>query len=345
MWRLFNWLKSKEAEKPAAARRESRLLNPANPGIEEDEETHAALRQLENHLFCWLLDASPAQVERDTPHAPAILQALQQRIADNGLMELPRQPSVLPMLIRALSDDNVSRKELSDIILADPALTDQLLHMANSPFFLPGEQHIESVEHAIFLLGINGVRSVASAAVLRPMMTARNSQEALFAQRVWRWGLACARSAELIAHARGSDGNAFFLVGLLPSLAYITIRREVARLYKSECPGVALEPAVIRSALRSYDWPAAQIVATKWDLPPRYHAFLLTAERPAPGIEHTPLNDGIILGTREVLRHAHQRNLPEDRLIAALQMDPDQFQTIRDTLLNMLRDGAAPKAG
>ncbi|BES72748.1 hypothetical protein RE428_37660 [Marinobacter nanhaiticus D15-8W] len=343
MWRLFSWLKPKAPEKQAVTRRESGLLNPANPNIDDEEETHAALRQLENHLFCWLLDASPAQVERDTAHAPVILEALQQRVIDNGLAELPRQPAVLPMLMRALSNDNVSRKELSEIILSDPALTDQLLHMANSPFFLPGEQHIESVEHAIFLLGINGVRSVASAAVVRPMMTARSSQEALFAQRVWRWGLACARSAELIADARGGDGNAFFLVGLLPSLAYITIRREVARLYKSECPGVAMEPAVMRSALRSCDWATAQIVATKWELPPRYHAYLLTAERPAPQSEHTPLNDGIILGTREVLRHAQQRNLPEDQLVAALQMDPDQFQTIRNALVNMLRNGAAPK--
>lgn len=343
MWRVFNWLKSKEADK-TEVRREYGLLNPANPATEDESETHAALRQLESYLFCWLLDASPAQVERDTPHAPAILQALQERIKNNALMELPRQPNVLPMLISALSDENVSRQTLSEIILADPALTDQLLHVANSPFFLPGEQHIESVENAIFLLGINGVRSVASAAVLRPMMTARHSQEALFAQRVWRWGLACARSAELIAQARDADSNAFFMVGLLPSLAYITIRREVARLYKSEHPGIAPEPAVIRSALRHYAWPTAQIVATKWDLPPRYHAFLLTAERPAPSSEHTPLNDGIILGTREVLRHAHQRNLPEERLIDALHMDQQQFKTIRASLLNMLRDTPPPGA-
>ena len=191
MWRLLDWLKPKEADTHASTRRGYGLLNPANPHINDDEQVHAALRQMENHLFCWLLDANPPLVERDMPHAPGILQALHQRIADNGLMELPRQPAVLPMLTRALSDDNVSRKELSDIILADPALTDQLLHMANSPFFLPGEQPIESVEQAILLLGINGVRSVASAAALRPMMTARISQEALFAQRVWRWGLAC----------------------------------------------------------------------------------------------------------------------------------------------------------
>lgn len=345
MWRLFNWFKPKEAHSSAMPRREPGLLNPARPNADTVDETHAALQQLEGHLFCWLLEASPAQIECDTPNSPAIIQALEQRIADNALMELPRQPAVLPMLIRALADEHVSRHELTRIVLADPALTDQLLHVANSPFFLPGEQHIESVEHAVFMLGINGVRSVASAAVLRPMMTARNSQEALFAQRVWRWGLACARSAELIANARGADGNTFFMVGLLPALAYITIRREIARLYKSECPGTELEPAVIRTALRRSDWATAQMIATKWDLPPRYHAFLLTAERPATQSEHTPLNDGMILGTREVLRQAHQRNLPEEQLVKALHMDRQQFQTIRAALLNMLRDTPPPNPG
>ncbi|WP_148863995.1 HDOD domain-containing protein [Marinobacter fonticola] len=345
MWRLFNWLKPKDADQPATLRRESGLLNSARPNEDAEDATRHALRQLESHLFSWLLDATPAQINQDTPHEPVIRQALQERIADNALVELPRQPAVLPKLIRALSDENVSRHELSEIVLADPALTDQLLHVANSPFFLPGEQHIESVEQAIFLLGINGVRSVASAAVLRPMMTARNSQEALFAQRVWRWGLACARAAELIANTRGADGNTFFMVGLMPSLAYITLRREVARLYKSEYPGEVMDPAVVRSALRHCSWATAQIIATKWDLPPRYHAYLLAAERPAPHTEHTPLNDGIILGTREVLRHAHQRNLPEEHLITALQLDKNQFQSIRDALLNMLRDPSRPNAG
>lgn len=342
MWRLFQWFKPKTDNPSTVRRQNGGLLNAAGTDPADEEPTRGALTQLENHLFCWLLDASPAELERDTPDAPGVLTQLQSRLDDGKLMELPRQPAVLPMLMRALSSEDISRHELANIILGDPALTDQLLHVANSPFFRPSDQPIESVEHAIFLLGLDGVRSVAAAAVMRPMMTARSNQEALFAQRVWRWGLACARAAELIARSQGADGNAFFLVTLVPALAYITLRREVTRIYRGQDQAALPEPAVIRTALRNHEWDVARLLSVRWDLPPQYQAYLMTAERPAPNGPHTPINDGIILGTREVLRHAHQRNLPEDQLLRALQMDEPTFVKIRTALLTMLREAPHP---
>ncbi|MGP4845549.1 HDOD domain-containing protein [Marinobacter sp. 1Y8] len=341
MWRLFNWLSPKHTQQKSPAPSQSRLLNAGR--ITETKisaETRNALHGLEGHLFCWLLDVSPAQINQTSPNEALVLAELDRRLTKTVLEELPRQPAVLPALMGALSDRDVKRSHLAKIILGDPSLTDQLLHVANSPFFKPGEQQIESVEHAIFLLGIDGIRSVASAAALRPMMTARTSQEALFAQRVWRWGLSCARASELIANAQGTDANAYFLVGLLPSLAYITLRREVQRIYRAKLPEVTVEPSVIRKALRRYDWHTAQIIAEKWNLPPRYHAHLLAAERPSPRSEHTPLNDGIIMGTREVLRHAHQRNLSDEVLRQAIPLSERQFDEVRSALLLMLREGA-----
>ncbi|WP_111494714.1 HDOD domain-containing protein [Marinobacter bohaiensis] len=339
MWRLFNWLKPKiPASVPETAPPLDTKPDAPDGPDPDNQPSHSALDQLENHLFCWLLDAGPATIERDTPMTPVVLTALADQLRSGALNELPRQPNVLPMLLRALTHEDVSRKELAEIILADPALTDQLLHMSNSPFFRPGEHLIETVEQAIFRLGLDGVRSVAAAAVMRPMMTARNSHEALFAQRVWRWGLACARSAELIANARGDDGNAFFLVGLIPAMAHLTLYREVVRLYRERQDGAAPEPAVIHAALRANDWTVTRLLAVAWNLPPRYQAHLLSTERPVRGRTHTPLNDGMILGTREVLRDAHQRNLPEDVLVEALALAPDEFERIRALLLNMLRD-------
>ncbi|TBW50753.1 HDOD domain-containing protein [Marinobacter halodurans] len=342
MWRLFQWFKPNTADPAKPARRKGGLLNPVGTDPADEELTRSALIHLESHLFCWLLNASPAELARDTPQAPMVLTRLQSELDDDNLTELPRQPAVLPMLMRALSAEDTSRHQLAEIILGDPSLTEQLLHVANSPFFRPSDQPIESVEHAIFLLGLDGVRSVAAAAVMRPMMTARSNHEALFTQRVWRWGLACARAAELIARSRGADGNAFFLVSLVPALAYITLRREVARIYRALDQASLPEASVIRTALRTHEWDVARLLSARWDLPPQYQAYLMTAERPPPRGPHTPINDGIILGTREVLRHAHQRNLPEEQLLRALQLDEPTFVKIRTALLGMLREAPHP---
>lgn len=332
MWRVFRWFKKEQPPTPPAR---SHLLNTAHEAPAGDD-MQLPLRRLEASLFCWLLDVPPHKLRHADANEREVHQEIQQRLRRSGLTELPRKPSVLPQLMSALADENVNRHEVTDIILSDPSLTAQLLDVANSPFFKPGEQSIESVEHAVFMLGLDGIRNVVSAAIMRPMMAARNSQEALFAQRAWRWGLACARSAELIANTRGGDGNGFFMVGLLPALAYITLRREVAHIAKGTGDRVTVTPALIRSLLKAWDWETAQKIADAWNLPPQYHAWLLAAERPAPRTTHSPLNDGIILGTREVLRHANQLNLPEDTLQQALQLNESQFHSIRSALLTML---------
>lgn len=336
---LFSSSRSTTASTP-----ESRLLNPVTTDQGTLETDLTLIDQLEEHLFCWLLDSPPSELRQDPGQWEQILERLRGRLTHGELDELPRQPMTLPMLMKALSDEKTDRAHLADIILNDAALTDQLLQVANSPYFRPGDQTIESVDQAVFLLGQDGIRNVISAAIMRPMMAARNSREALFAQRAWRWGLTCARSAELIARIQGQDTSVNFMAGLLPALSYITLRRELQRICRTE-PGITEPPsALLYAALSRFQWATSQLLANEWNLPPRYHAQLLAAERPAPSQKHTPLNDGIIIGTREVLRHAHQRNMPEEDVLRIIHISGEQFTRVRRVILDVLEAGAKTRA-
>jgi HD-like signal output (HDOD) protein len=343
---IFSWISGLfSSDKPTIAPApESRLLKPVVPANNSPDIDPALIDQLEEHLFCWLLDSPPVALRSDTGRWNDILEKLRWRITNGELDELPRQPMTLPMLMQALSHDNTSRNQLTEIILNDAALTDQLLQIANSPYFRTGDQSIDSVDQAVFVLGLDGIRNVISAAIMRPMMSARNSREALFAQRVWRWGLVCARSTELIAKIQGQDTSVYFMAGLLPALSYITLRRELQRLCRAESELVEPPPALIHIALSRYQWATSQLLANEWNLPPKYHAQLLAAERPAPRQQHTPLNDGIIIGTREVLRHAHQRNMPEDDLLRITHISGEQFTRVRKVILDILEAGAKTRA-
>jgi HD-like signal output (HDOD) protein len=255
--------------KPNQAKPSPRLLNPARQPDQDAQQAPCPTHQLEEHLFCWLLDTPPATLKRELDRDESeILDILEQRIHQQTLEELPRRPRTLPMLTRALSDDRIERKELTDIILSDPALTDQLLHVANSPLFRTGDKPIESVDQAVFILGMNGIRNVISAAVMRPMMAARNSREALFAQRVWRWGLTCARASELVAGLKAGDGSVYFMTGLLPALSYITLRRELQRICRGSAHPHEPSPALTHQALARLQWSTAQVLANEWNLSP-----------------------------------------------------------------------------
>ncbi|WP_323751798.1 HDOD domain-containing protein [Marinobacter sp.] len=327
-------------KQPEQSAQETRLFSHT---LDEQANTENATAEppprLEEHLFCWLLDAQPAHLKKHVPSADKVLAELGQRLQSNAMEELPRKPGTLPMLMRALSAETTDRKHLTDIILSDPSLTDQLLQVANSPQFKPGDHVIESVDQAVFVLGLNGIKNVIAAAVMRPMIAARNSSEALFAQRAWRWGLTCARSAEMIARIHNDDTSAHFMVGLLPSLAYITIRREITAICRTHNIDSEPEPALLKQALAQYQWATCQLLANIWALPPKYHAWLLTAERPSPTQENWPLLDGLVVGTREVLRHARQRNLAEDELQNIVHISPQQLDQVRAAVLTMLKEG------
>lgn len=301
------------------------------------------LAKLEEHLFCWLLDSSPRKITEPTPFTGKVLRELEIRLESNRLSELPRQPLTLPTLMRTLASETTSLKEVTSIILSDASLTSQVLQVANSPFFKVGDQPVETVDQAVFLLGLDGVRNVASASVMRPMLAARNSTEANFAQRVWRWGLTCARSAELIALTSGQESTSYFMVGLLPALAYLTLRREVQAIVERRFPDQQPTAQMYHEAMARFQWSTAQKIAHAWHLPPRYHALLLTAERPVPGQAHSPLNDGIVLGTREVLRDAHQRNLGDEELQTLLSINGAQLDKIRHLLSRLLAEGLSSR--
>lgn len=341
---FFSWISGfftteKPSPPPAS---EARLFNSVKAMelcAAVDDEQSLAL-QLEENLFCWLLDTGPANLRAESTSSDSVLQELEYRLANNKMEELPRQPMTIPMLMKALSDESGDRHKLSQIILGDPSLTDQILQVANSPYFRAGDHTIESVDQAVFILGMDGIRNVIAAAVMRPMMAARNSREALFSQRAWRWGITCARAAEFIARFQNEDASAHFTVGLLPALAYITIRRELQQICRAQRSGEEPDVVLIRNALARYQWVACQLIAKEWSLPPKYHAYLMAAERPAPDQEQTTLIDGMVIGSREVLRHAHQRNLPEEDLEKIVGLSAEQIGRVRTALKAVLSEGA-----
>ncbi|SET17690.1 MULTISPECIES: HDOD domain-containing protein [Marinobacter] len=345
---LFSWIRARLFQGHGAtdyradsnARVSSAKLPQGDPHADQSREPRD---RLDDHLFCWLLDCSPRQLGTPSPFTGKILREIENRLDQNRLEELPRQPLTLPILMRTLGSESTTRKDVSGIILSDAALTDQVLQVANSPFFKAGDQIVETVDQAVFLLGLDGIRNVVSASVMRPMLAARNSTESTFTQRVWRWGLSCARAAELIALNRKEESTSYFMAGLLPALSYLTLRREVQSIIRRRYPDQQATPQMYYEAIDRFAWATAQKVARAWNLPPRYHALLLAAERPVPGEGDAPLTEGITLGTREVLRDAHQRNLADEELQALMSLEPRQLEKVRQMLSRFLAEGLSSR--
>ena len=136
----------------------------------------------------------------------------------------PRRPMQLPKLMRAINDETASRGELSQIIAGDPALAGNLLRLANSPFYRHGREPIESLDHAVAILGIEGLRSMIAAALLQPVFRTSGGSFAHFGEITWEHSLYAAGAAE--GHASlidNADPFAAQLLALVLGLATIVV--------------------------------------------------------------------------------------------------------------------------
>lgn len=127
---------------------------------------------------------------------------------------IPQLPQILLRVENALADPAVGGEELARVILDDPALTVQILKIANSTFYNPQGTKITTISRAIVILGFDNIRrlvlglSVAKMFMLLPRWTVY--------RRLWRHSLATAQLARNLAQRDDfADVEVAFVSGLL----------------------------------------------------------------------------------------------------------------------------------
>jgi len=233
----------------------------------------------------------------------------------------PRRPLLLPQLLRAVNDDEVSRRELAGIIARDPALTGSLLKLANSSFYRISERPVESVDRAVALLGTDGIRSLVATALTQPVFRLSSLQFPRFPEICWEHTYRAAAAAE--AHAaivEDTDPFAAQLLGLTLGLGSIVVFRIVIDQYATP-EGRSADAAVVAALLDSHAAAVARKIAASWDLSGR---ILGALEDQIPRAEmHEPtslgrsLRFGELIGALAVL-HANQQITDEAAKAAML---------------------------
>jgi hypothetical protein len=179
-------------------------------------------------LLAWLLDhavdADAALSSRVETSAVGHLDAL------IGGGELPpgllsRAPAVIPQLLRLLRQDDASVGAMAERISADPVLTAEVLRRSSSAFYRT-RTPVADIEHAIAMLGRNGLQMAIASVVLKPLFDAPSgSLSRRAAPRLWEHSTAKARHGALLAAAQGVDGFEGYLAGLLHNTGWTVLLR------------------------------------------------------------------------------------------------------------------------
>jgi HD-like signal output (HDOD) protein len=304
------WLIVRRARAPDDVRREasptpSRPAEPAQPAkIDSAPAPSAPVRpakaltstEIFNELDQLAFETSPlrpptaASYDAIAPQIGAVLQA-----DATELRHAPRRPLLLPQLLRAIRNDEVSRRELSKIIARDPALAGNLLKLANSSFYRVSDRPVESIDRAVALLGTDGIRSLVATALVQPVFDLSKQAFARFPQVVWEHTYRTATAAE--AHAaivEDTDPFAAQLLGLTMGLGSLVVFRVALEQYARLA--ISPDPAVVAALVERHAGPVASRIAVSWELSERISSALDDQAGSKPPQERTSLGRSLYFG-------------------------------------------------
>lgn len=222
---------------------------------------------LDLNVFAWLLahpvDATAALTV--TEH-----QALAQldRITTDANVQaalLPRAAAVVPRLLAQLRGPDSSLSALAEQVSRDVTLVVEVIRMANSAGYRRGPAVVE-LEHAIRMLGVDGLRCAIGRAVLKPLMEPTSGALSLgSARRLWQLTDNKAQLSAAVARGLACEPFDGYLLGLAHSAVWSVVLRVLDTLPREATAwrfsaGFVRELGVRRDRLFA-------VVAQQWQLP------------------------------------------------------------------------------
>jgi HD-like signal output (HDOD) protein len=138
----------------------------------------------------------------------------------NDIGELPTLPSIATAIMEKTLEDNVSARQIAEMVEKDQALSLKVLKVANSPFYRRIKE-ISTIRGAVVLLGFNVLKSIVLSISVLNLFNEKD-RNALDFYKFWQHSIACAVCAKSIANkilpAAAEDA---FIAGLLHDLGKV----------------------------------------------------------------------------------------------------------------------------
>lgn len=143
--------------------------------------------------------------------------------------QLPRPPSVVVQLLDVIRKDTDLRQP-AEIISRDPTLSAEILTIVNSAWF-GLRREIKTITHAVTLLGVDAVCSLASAFALRDGLRQFDGKGFDYAA-YWRRSVLAATAARVLGvSARMRNHEEIFLASLLQDIGMLVLAASFPEIY------------------------------------------------------------------------------------------------------------------
>jgi HD-like signal output (HDOD) protein len=199
----------------------------------------------------------------------------------------PFHPAALKLL-NISSESGTAMQDFEAVFKADPALTADLLLVANSAMF-GNRARIGSIRHALAHLGLDRVRSLAATIALSFFV--RNQPRSAFVRHIWAHSIATAVIADILGGLyRVRD---LYTNGLTHDLGRLGLLLTVGADYEREISvdfdSVAEANDLERDRFGMNHCEAGALVGHKWAFPAMLRSCMIAHHDDAPGRPADPL--------------------------------------------------------
>ncbi|MCX8085886.1 MAG: HDOD domain-containing protein [Rhodocyclaceae bacterium] len=187
---------------------------------------------------------------------------------------LPTLAPAVERILAACEDREISQAKLAEVLAEAPTIAARLLGLANSAFFGQAGR-VHSLQHAITVLGMVTVRSVAAGLALAGNFETQRCP-AFSAERYWLSAVLTASCAQAIAPQVAAGvrppADSVYLAGLLHNIGLLALVHLYPQEMQQALTAYAAKPQRnlgehIRDALSLDHYQAGVWLGTKWHFP------------------------------------------------------------------------------
>lgn len=265
---MFSWFRRKHKPEPAgfprpAAPTQASVGGEAPASIAVPDDAQIQLRYLAR-LFRGTVDLEAGLRESESDWLRQRDEELRSRHS-RLLEQVPRLPAVMPRLLAAINDPGKgSARELAGLLETDPVLAGNVLGVVNGPALRVRREPIESLEQAVVIMGLSGMREVIAAAAISPIVNFNRDRrlDGEAVKGLWSQSLDVAVALRSAAQKTGAP-HAFelYLAGLTHASGLMALLRGFDSLTAAVPTGAFL------SALETLSRRYSVAIVRHWGLP------------------------------------------------------------------------------
>ncbi len=277
IWRRI--FRSRKPTAPANRAQPAAVMSVRAPPVAPVVRSALPPAEIEDRFHRFVLGVPDSRADEPSAFELATLKRLELLSTRFDIRSLPRLPTVLPQLLRALRNDNAGGGELARLIGRDPLMVGEIMRVTGSVHYRAA-QPITSLQQAVVLLGQDGLRRVLTQHVMKPILQANAGALGHAAgERLWHHAERCAHACAWLSKNNGFDAFEAYLAGIVCH----TGDGAVVRLLDQLTPAGDAEPPS-SGFLASCSGLAARLslqVAQHWELPQRVIDALTEYQAPA----------------------------------------------------------------